>query len=302
MRNITVLPEINRVSIGIGKYFSNTNKYDIKEIEKRDYCIVYEILGDTSEIGGKNIIYMLLNGYQEPPKYEIDDLFKELNVPKFETNYNAFRSSVSDTHFTHLFPPIELLTTDEYLRNPFRFKNIRLRYDSSWKIIVDGNLVGKGYMLYQSNDYFDCLKNIENMAGPEFSDSTKYYVVNDYGHYEYFDDVNKAIDLYNNLFSQGKNCLLGALLKFEDYIYYANQEVDLPILKPSSDFREHIYLKKVEEQEFFRANPTLIKGLNIIIQRIVPGQMIDLSVPNSQITSFSRSYLMNLADKEKKVR
>ena len=29
MRNITVLPDINRVSVCIGKYFGNTNKYDI---------------------------------------------------------------------------------------------------------------------------------------------------------------------------------------------------------------------------------------------------------------------------------
>lgn len=299
MRNITVLPDINRVSICIGKYFGNTNKYDIELLEKKDYYCLYKIIGDTSEIDNKNIIYMLLDGYQGPPK---DDIFDNLEIPSRETNYNAFRSSSINTNFTHLFPPIELLSADEYVRNPFRFKNIRLRFDGCWKIVVDGNLVGKGYILYQSNDYFDCLNNIENMAGPEFVDSTKYYVVNDFGHYEYFDDVNKAIDLYNKLFSQGKNCSLGALLRYEDFTYYANQEVDLPIINPSADFKEHIYLKKVEDQEYFRANPILVKAINLIIQRVMPTKMLDLSVPNSKITSFNKSYLMNLADKEKKVR
>ena len=300
MRNITVLPELNRVSIYIGKYFGDTNKYDIELVDKKDYYCVYKILGDTSDIGDKNILFMLLDGYEGPPQETA--WLDEIMVDVGERNYNSFRSASLNTRFTHLFPPMELLTADEYVRNPYRFKNFRLKYDGNWKIVVDGNLVGKGYTLYQSNDYFDCLNNISNMVGPEFLRSTRYYVVNDLGHYEYSDDINKSIDLYNNLFSQGKVCCLGAILSYSDFTYYSNQEVDLPIIKPSSDYSEHIYLKKVEDQEYFRANPTLIQSINIIIQRINPSKMIDLNVQNSNINSFSKSYLMNMADKEKKVR
>lgn len=301
MRNISVLPEIDRVIVSIGKYFSNINEFNIELIEKKDYYCVYKILGDTTEIDGKNILFMLLNGYEDS-RTSNDDLFDGLDIPQGEIEYESYRESSYNSNYTHLFPPIELLTADEYVRNPFRFKNFRLQYNDSWKIVVDGNLVGKGYILYQSNDYFDCLNNIEKMVGPEFSDSTKYYVINEYGHYEYFEDINKAIDLYANLFQQRKYCVLGTLLKFKDYTYYSNQEVDLPIVKPSGDFREHIYIKKVEDQAYFRANPVLIKAINTIIQRIMPTKMIDMSVNNSKVTTFNKSFLMYIADKEKKVR
>lgn len=294
------MPYINRANISIGKYYSDSYEYDINLVESNDYYQVYKINGDTSELNNKELIYMVLKGYEGGRNN--DDIFEGIDFEYDYRNYFSQRSSANSLNFTHLYPPIELLTSDEYIRNPYRFRNFRLYYDTNWKIVVDGNLVGKGYVLYQSNDYFDCLNHIRNMAGPDYIDKIKYFVVNEHEHYEYFDDINAATEEYLLYFSQKKECLLGVKIVFDDYIYYTNQEYDLPIIKPSFDYSENIYFKKVDNQPFLRANPSLIDGINFIVNKAKPSKMIDLSYPNNMICTFTKSFFMQMPDKEKKVR
>ena len=299
LRSITVLPYINRVNISVGKYYSDSYEFDINLVENNDFYQVYKIIGDTSELNNKDLVYMVLKGYEGGRD---NDIFEGIDFEYDYRNYSSQRSSTNSLNFTHLYPPIELLTSEEYIRNPYRFRNFRLEYDSNWKIVADGNLVGKGYILYQSNEYFDCLDHIRSMAGPDYADKIRYYVVNENGHYDYFEDVNAAVDEFLHFFSQKKECLLGVKLSFDDYIFYANQEYDLPIVKPSFDYSENIYFKKVDNQPFLRANPILIDGINIIINKIKPSKMIDFSYQNNKICDFTKSFFMQLPDKEKKVR
>lgn len=293
MKRITVFPDSQRLVVSIGKYYAEQYEYDIQLYNSNEYFNVYKIIGDTSMLGNVELVCCFLNGYDG---FDRNDIFGELN-DKFDENLESVRDA-SLNKYTHLFPPIELLTIDEYSRNPYRFKNFRLYFDNFWNIFVDSNLTGKGYIFRQCNDYFDALNIISNICGSEYKEITKYYVLNDGCHCDYYNDVNDAVKKYLDYFNQGRWCYLGASIKSIDVRYYANQQYDMNIIYPSSDFQSHIYCKKVEDSAALRANPELVSGINYIIDTVNPGYMLDVSVYNSKPTSFSRSFIM--ADKKEK--
>ncbi len=288
MREITVYPDINRVKIYICK---KTLESDIELYDENQYFKVFKILGDTSVIDNKELVHYVLDGYHN----HYTDIDRFMNNDKMYESHRGYSGSVK--YNDHLFPPIELLTIDEYKRNPYRLRNFKLFYDKKWFILADGNICGKGYMLHNSDSYFDCLNYLNNMAGAEYNTATRFYVINDYEQFTYYDDIDAAIDNYMSLFRQHKMCFLGANIQLEDVIYYSNQSADVNLLQSTNDFTNHIYYKSVENQVSFRANPKLIIGINTIVDRLNPGFMLDTSVKNCKITTFSRSFLM--ADKEK---